>query len=73
MESERLWAKANEDRISRLLFVAKMDHEPAGVEERIDSLLEGLEAKGVYLQLPIGTGADFKGVVDLLSMKAYIL
>jgi elongation factor G len=71
VESERLWAKANEDRISRLLFVAKMDHEPAGVEERIDSLLEGLEAKGVYLQLPIGTGANFKGVVDLLSRKAY--
>jgi elongation factor G len=47
VESERLWAKANEDRVSRLLFVAKMDHEPAGVEERIDSLLQGLEAKGV--------------------------
>ena len=72
VESERLWAKANEDRISRLLFVAKMDHEPAGVEERIDSLLEGLEAKGVYLQLPIGTDANFKGVVDLLTMKAYL-
>jgi elongation factor G len=72
VESERLWAKANEDRVGRLLFVAKMDHEPANVEERIDRILEGLEAKGLYLQLPIDDGANFKGVVDLLTMKAYL-
>jgi elongation factor G len=72
VESESLWAKANEDRVSRLLFVAKMDHEPANVEERIDGILERLEAKGLYLQLPIGAEANFKGVVDLLTMKAYL-
>jgi len=71
VESERLWAKANEYRIARLLFINKMDHEQANVEERIDSILEGLEAKGLYLQIPIGVEAEFKGVVDLLSMKAY--
>lgn len=72
VEAERLWARANEVRVSRLLFVCKMDHEQANVQERIAPLLEGLEAKGVYLQLPIGTEANFKGVVDLLSMKAFI-
>lgn len=72
VEAERMWARANEDRVSRLLFVSKMDHEQANVHERIAPLLEGLEAKGVYLQMPIGTEANFKGVVDLLSMKAFV-
>ncbi|MBM4298532.1 MAG: GTP-binding protein, partial [Deltaproteobacteria bacterium] len=72
VEAERLWARANEDRVSRLLFVSKMDHEQANVHERIKPLLEGLEAKGVYLQMPIGAEAGFKGVVDLLSMKAFV-
>jgi elongation factor G len=72
VESERLWRQANDNGISRLLFVNKLDHEQGNVIERIDSLLEGIEAKGVHLQLPIGIGADFKGVVDLLSMKAYL-
>lgn len=72
VESERLWARANENRISRLLFAAKMDHEQDNAAERIDAMLQGLEAKGVHLQLPIGVEAGFKGVVDLLSMKAYL-
>jgi elongation factor G len=70
VESERLWARANEDRVSRLLFVSKMDHEQANVEDRIAPILETLEAKGVYLQMPIGAEANFKGVVDLITMKA---
>jgi elongation factor G len=72
VEAERLWVRANEDRVSRLLFVSKMDHEQANVQERIAPLLEGLEAKGIYLQMPIGTEVNFKGVVDLLSMKAFV-
>ena len=54
VESERLWAKANEYRTARLIFVNKMDHEQANVEARIDSMLQGLEAQGLYLQIPIG-------------------
>jgi elongation factor G len=72
VESERLWAQANDDKVSRLLFVSKMDHEQGDVEQRIAPMLETLEAKAVYLQLPIGVEAGFKGVVDLLSMKAYV-
>jgi elongation factor G len=72
VESERLWNAANDPGISRLLFVNKMDHEPANVEERVNGLLEALGVKGVYLQLPIGAEAEFKGVVDLLVMKAYL-
>jgi elongation factor G len=72
VEAERLWTQANEQRLSRILFVNKVDHEQAGVSERVDELLKGLEAKGVHLQLPIGTEANFKGVVDLVTMKAFI-
>ena len=72
VESERLWNAASERRISRLLFVNKMDHEPANAHERVKALLETLEAKGVCLQLPMGAEAEFKGVIDLLSMKAYL-
>jgi elongation factor G len=72
VESERLWNRTNEEGISRLLFVNKMDHEPAGVEERTNGLLEALGVRGVFLQLPIGAEAGFKGVVDLLTMKAYL-
>ena len=72
VESERLWARGNENRISRLLFAAKMDHEQDNAPARINAMLHTLEAKGVYLQLPIGVEAGFKGVVDLLAMKAYI-
>ncbi len=72
VESERLWAQANDDKVSRIMFVNKMDHEQGDVEQRIAPMLETLEAKGVYLQIPIGVEAGFKGVVDLLSMKAYV-
>jgi elongation factor G len=72
VESERLWARANELQVARLLFVNKMDHEQANVGERIAPMLEALEAKAVHLQLPIGADAEFKGVVDLVTMKAYL-
>ncbi|HEU4637399.1 MAG TPA: GTP-binding protein, partial [Candidatus Binatia bacterium] len=72
VESERLWATANANEICRLLFVNKMDHEEADAVERMEPLLSRLDAKGVHLQLPIGAGAEFKGVVDLPSMKAYL-
>jgi elongation factor G len=72
VESERLWAMANDNGIARLFFASKMDHEQADAAERIDALLEDLGAKGVHLQLPIGVEAEFKGLVDLLSMKAYL-
>ncbi len=72
VEAQRLWARANEDRVSRVIFISKMDHEQDGVSDRIAPLLETLEAKGVYLQMPVGAEANFKGVVDLLTMKAFL-
>ncbi|MBI2358479.1 MAG: elongation factor G [Deltaproteobacteria bacterium] len=72
VENERLWSRANERRLSRLIFVSKMEREKSNVEEAIEAILNGLEAKGVYLQVPIGAEEGFKGVIDLVQMKAMI-
>jgi elongation factor G len=72
VESERLWARANDWGLSRLLFISKMDHEKSNAREGIDAVLDGLQAKGVHLQMPIGEEAEFKGVVDLPLMKAFV-
>ena len=70
VEAERLWAQANQRNIRRILFVSKMDREDAAATEHVEEILSGLEAKGVPLQIPMGFGENFKGIVDLLTMKA---
>jgi elongation factor G len=72
VETERLWERANEQNISRLIFIGKMEREKANVREGLDKIFSGLEAKGVDLQLPIGAEEGFKGVVDLVTMKALV-
>lgn len=72
VETERLWSRANERNLSRLIFVGKMEREKSNVEESIEGILNRLEAKGVYLQVPIGAEENFKGVVDLVLMKALL-
>jgi len=72
VEAERLWTRANEYNLSRLIFISKMEREKSKIREAIEAIFNGLEAKGVYLQLPIGAEEGFKGVVDLLLMKAVI-
>jgi elongation factor G len=72
VEAERLWSRANERRLARLIFVSKMEREKSNVEESIGAILEGLEAKGVYFQLPLGAEDSFNGVIDLVQMKAIV-
>lgn len=72
VETEKLWTRANDCNISRLIFVNKMEREKSNIDQAIQTILSGLEAKGVYLQLPIGAEEGFKGVVDLPLMKAFI-
>ncbi|HEY2990005.1 MAG TPA: elongation factor G [Candidatus Binatia bacterium] len=72
VETERLWERANEQNISRLIFIGKMEREKANVREGLDKIFSGLEATGVDLQLPIGAEEGFKGVVDLVAMKAFV-
>lgn len=72
VETERLWARADESNMSRLIFISKMDREKANVHEGIETIFNGLEAKPVYLQLPIGAEESFKGIIDLCQMKAFV-
>jgi elongation factor G len=72
VESERLWTHANENNICRLLFVNKMDRETSDYAKSLEMILDGLQAKGVHLQVPIRSGDAFTGVVDLLLMKAFV-
>ncbi len=72
VEAQRLWTHANDRKICRLLFANRMDREESDVTEAIERILNDLEVKGVHLQLPVGSGETFTGVVDLLTMKALI-
>jgi len=72
VETERLWTRANDCSLSRLIFISKMEREKSNVREALEAIFSGLEVRGVYLQLPIGAEEGFKGVVDLLLMKAFI-
>jgi len=72
VETERLWQRANEQNVSRLIFVGKMEREKANVREGLNTIFSGLEAKWIELQLPVGAEEGFRGVVDLVTMKAFI-
>jgi|UniRef100_A0A7V6A359 elongation factor G len=69
--TEKVWQTANDYKLPRLVFVNKMDRERADYNQVLAGLKNILEAQVVPLQFPIGQEASFKGVVDLVSLKAY--
>lgn len=69
--TEKVWAGIEEVGMPRLLAVTKMDRERADFYKVVSDVKEALNVKPLVLQLPIGKEGDFKGVVDLLSMKAF--
>ena len=70
VESERLWGWADELQLPRLVYLSRMDREEGSLQKALDGMSKTLEAKLVAVQVPIGTQANFRGVVDLLNMKA---
>src|SRR5581483_3897407 len=68
--SERLWRWANELQLPRLVYISRMDREEGSLQKALDGMSKTLETKLVAVQVPIGTQANFRGVVDLLNMKA---
>lgn len=70
-QTEEIWNWANEFEIPRIAFVNKMDRERASFLRAIDDMEKSLGARGVAIQMPIGLEADFQGVIDLITMKAY--
>jgi elongation factor G len=71
-QSETVWRQANRYKVPRIGFVNKMDRAGADFLNVVKQVREMLGAKAVPLQLPIGAEDNFKGVVDLISMKGII-
>ncbi|HRP88818.1 MAG TPA: elongation factor G [Edaphocola sp.] len=71
-QSETVWRQANRYKVPRIGFVNKMDRIGADFLNVVKQVREMLGAKAVPLQLPIGAEDDFKGVVDLISMKSIV-
>ncbi len=65
------WAP-NDYNLPRLVFVNKMDRENANFQRPVENLTEVFNVRAAILQLPVGSQADFKGVVDLISRTAYL-
>ncbi|WP_114815405.1 elongation factor G [Paraburkholderia kururiensis] len=71
-QSETVWRQANKYKVPRLAFVNKMDRTGANFFKVYDQLKTRLKANPVPVVVPIGSEENFKGVVDLLKMKAII-
>jgi elongation factor G len=71
-QSETVWRQGDKYKVPRICFVNKMDKNGADFEHVLESIRKRLGARPVALQIPIGAEAGFKGVVDLVEMKAVI-
>ncbi|EGR29014.1 hypothetical protein IMG5_164730 [Ichthyophthirius multifiliis] len=71
-QSEMVWSQSNKFNIPRLAFINKMDRNGANLESTLDSIQTKLCVDPLVLQYPIGDSDQFKGVVDLISMKKII-
>lgn len=71
-QSETVWRQADRYGVPRLCFINKMDRAGASFERTLDMVRRRLGANPIPLQVPIGSEAEFKGVVDLLEMKAIV-
>ncbi|WP_017623237.1 elongation factor G [Nocardiopsis chromatogenes] len=71
-QSEQVWRQADRYEVPRICFVNKMDKIGAEFQRCVDMIRERLNATPMAIQLPIGAESDFKGVIDLVRMKAYV-
>ena len=71
-QSETVWRQADHYNVPRIIYVNKMDIMGANFYNVVDMVHERLKANAVPIQLPIGKEADFRGIIDLVEMKADI-
>ncbi len=71
-QTETVWRQADKYSVPRMVYVNKMDTTGADFMLCVDQLKNRLKANAVPIQLPIGSEENFKGVVDLIKMKAFI-
>lgn len=71
-ETQKIWKYASEFEIPRIVFVNKMDKENANFSRALGELEKSFGKDALPMQLPMGSGEGFKGIVDLIKMKALI-
>jgi elongation factor G len=69
-QSETVWRQANKYKVPRIAFINKMDRTGANFLRAVEQIKTRLKGNAVPLQLPIGAEENFKGVIDLIKMKA---
>src|SRR3974390_799041 len=71
-QSETVWRQADKYHVPRIAYINKMDPIGADFEKGVQTMIDRLGAHPVPIQLPIGAEADFRGVIDLVAMKAVV-
>src|ERR1700683_3982058 len=71
-QSETVWRQADKYHVPRICFVNKMDRTGADFQRCIDMMIDRLGTRPMVITWPIGTEVDFKGIVDVVQMKALI-
>ncbi len=71
-QSETVWRQADKYHVPRIAYINKMDRIGADFERGVQTMIDRLGAHPVPIQLPIGAEADFRGIIDLVEMKAIV-
>jgi len=71
-QSETVWRQADKYQVPRMAYVNKMDIMGADFYRVVDMMLDRLKCNAVPIQIPIGAEDTFKGIIDLVEMKAYV-
>ncbi|MFO7548791.1 MAG: GTP-binding protein, partial [Acidimicrobiia bacterium] len=71
-QSETVWRQADRYRVPRISFINKLDRTGADFYADVDSIRNRLDARPLVMQLPIGSEAEFVGVIDLVEMRAHL-
>ncbi len=71
-QSETVWRQADKYHVPRICFINKMDRVGADFYRSVDTIVERLKARPVPIQIPVGAEDLFKGIVDLVRMKAVV-
>src|SRR5689334_1782462 len=71
-QSETVWRQADKYKVPRIAYINKMDRVGADFQQGVQTMIDRLGAHPVPIQLPIGSEADFRGIVDLVANKAIV-
>ncbi|MCD6122145.1 MAG: elongation factor G [Spirochaetales bacterium] len=71
IETVKIWRRLNSRNMPRFIFVNKMDKEHADFSKAADDVTDKFKSANVALTIPMGSGASYKGVIDLIHEKAY--